>query len=84
MKRKVQTVDAVKRREHEMAMLAQSPSLPIVEYFDDPSTCSPTIAFHFRGRSAKVCIKALMDEFGWDAVQATNFYSDNHDKEACQ
>jgi hypothetical protein len=76
--------DAAKRKMNEAALLAQAPQ-PIVEFFDDPSTCQPTIAFHFKGRSAKACVDALLNAFEeWTPAQALTFYEQNAENPNCQ
>jgi hypothetical protein len=74
--------NVAKRREFEAALLAQAPP-PIVEYTID-GECVPVISFHFKGRSAKACVDALIQEFEWSPEEALIFYSDNVNNPACQ
>lgn len=76
-------IDTAKRKQNEAAMLAQAPTQPIVEYLNE-GECTPVIQFHFRGRSVKTCVAALMDEFSWSATEALTFYEQNKDKKECQ
>jgi hypothetical protein len=76
-------IDAAQRKMNEAALLAKAPQ-PIVEFSNEGKECQPTITFHFRGRSAKAVVDALIDAFNWTAEEALSFYEQNQENPACQ
>jgi hypothetical protein len=70
-KKKVNTVDAVKRRENSAALLVQAPP-PIVEQGEDEE--GPWIKFNFKGQPVTKVINALMSELNMEEAKAIEFY----------